>query len=87
LSKMGPDSLKTIKGYRDRVAAARSISYSVGDRVRWTQKPKGDAPLATVTAVTPSGGSVRIRFDDQQREFATIEVWLDRDAILPIDEE
>lgn len=86
MSIMGPDSGNTIRGYRERVANARSKVYAVGDRVRWMQKPKGDAPAATVTAVTPSGGSVRIRFDDQQREFATIEVWLDRDAILPDEE-
>lgn len=78
-----PNHPETVREYRQRIAVLESAVYAVGDRVAWIQKPKGDRPLATVVSVSPSGASVRVRFDEKQREFESIEVWLDKHAIEP----
>lgn len=68
--------------YRGEVDRADSIAYSIGDRVVWVQKT-GDHRGATVVDVSPSGESIRIRFDEKQRHFDSIEVWIDKRGIRP----
>lgn len=68
--------------YRGEVDRADAISYSIGDRVVWVQKT-GVRPMATVVDVSPSGESIRIRFDERQRHFDSVEVWIDKRGIRP----
>lgn len=75
--------LRHIAEFKEKTARRGAIVYAPGDRVRWIQKPKVEPARGNVTAVSPSGASVRVRFDERQREFEGVEVWLDKQAIEP----
>lgn len=79
----GEANFRHIAEFRETKARRDAFVYAPGDRVRWVQKPKAEPARGNVTAVSPSGSSVRVRFDERQREFESIEVWLDKHAVEP----
>lgn len=71
-----------IREYRDTYEYREACEYAVGDRVQWVQVKGHDAP-ATVLDVSPDRARIKIRFDQKQRAFDSLEVWIDRQAIEP----
>lgn len=75
-------NFRNISEFREAYEYREACEYEIGDRVRWIQK-KDAPPLATVVALSGERSRVRIRFDNRQREFDSIEVWIDRQGIEP----